>query len=531
MCWEDFLNENRVRRSQVDHKRKDISGSTDNRNPFESDFGRVIFSSACRRLHDKTQVFPLTSDDNIHSRLTHSLEVMNIGLSFAIYLSGNEKFKEVTKLTSEDVLRKVSPILKTACLVHDIGNPPFGHFGEEVIQEYFKNLLFYLKHEDISGNELSKHILKGIRETLYFKQDGKNIDEEIQKRCVDKQLSELKKFLDNPQLKYDYTQFDGNAEGFRILTKLQYLGDLTGLNLTFATLSSILKYPNYNEGNKGDDNIGNHKHGAFFTEKETLDMVMNGCGLRTDKGFIRHPLVFLMEAADSICYLIMDIEDANQKQWLTIDELKKYINEDKYISHEVKTKLVQNAQTTSGDNNFPKKECVSFRNTLISHLMEVATNNFVENLDKIVQGQYNNELIEDNDGVAKLLKYITRKYILSNREITSLEITGEAVITGILNAYIKYFFHTNKDFRDRGKSLISRSIFMTVLHEHKVAYSDDSYFNKKYKDYQSIESLYDVFDVADFTVEERFRLIRDFIACMTDKFALNHIRKLNGQKI
>ena len=221
MCWEDFLNENRVRRSQVDHKRKDISGSTDNRNP-----------------------------------LTHSLEVMNIGLSFAIYLSGNEKFKEVTKLTSEDVLRKVSPILKTACLVHDIGNPPFGHFGEEVIQEYFKNLLFYLKHEDISENELSKHILKGIRETLYFKQDGKNIDEEIQKRCVDKQLSELKKFLDNPQLKYDYTQFDGNAEGFRILTKLQYLGDLTGLNLTFATLSSILKYPNYNEGNKGDDNIG-----------------------------------------------------------------------------------------------------------------------------------------------------------------------------------------------------------------------------------------------------------------------------------
>ena len=148
-----------------------------------------------------------------------------------------------------------------------------------------------------------------------------------------------------------------------------------------------------------------------------------------------------------------------------------------------------------------------------------------------MQGQYNNELIEDNDGVAKLLKYITRKYILSNREITSLEITGEAVITGILNAYIKYFFHTNKDFRDRGKSLISRSIFMTVLHEHKVAYSDDSYFNKKYKDYQSIESLYDVFDVADFTVEERFRLIRDFIACMTDKFALNHIRKLNGQKI
>ena len=258
---------------------------------------------------------------------------------------------------------------------------------------------------------------------------------------------------------------------------------------------------------------------------------MNGCKLKTEKGFIRHPLVFLMEAADSICYLIMDIEDANQKQWLTLDKLKYYIDEDKNISSEIKDKLMKNTRTTSGNNNYSKKEWVSFRTTLLSHLMEVATNNFVENLDDIVRGEYNNELIEDNDGVAKLLKEITREYILSNREITSLEITGEAVISGILNAYIKYFFHTNKDFRNRGKSLISRSIFMTILHEHKEAYHDDSYFVQKYGNYQSIEELYKYFDVADFTVEERFRLIRDFIACMTDKFALNHIRKLNGQKI
>lgn len=268
-----------------------------------------------------------------------------------------------------------------------------------------------------------------------------------------------------------------------------------------------------------------------FRKKEALDKVMNGCGLKTEKGFIRHPLVFLMEAADSICYLIMDIEDANQKQWLTLDKLKYYINKDENISLDIKNKLMQNTQTTSGNNNYSKKEWVSFRTTLLSHLMEVATNNFVEKLGDIVRGEYNNELIEDNDGVAKLLKYITREYILSNREITSLEITGEAVISGILNAYIKYFFHTNKDFRDRGKSLISRSIFMTILHEHKEAYHDDSYFVQKYGNYQSIEKLYKNFDVADFTVEERFRLIRDFIACMTDKFALNHIRKLNGQKI
>ena len=164
--------------------------------------------------------------------------------------------------------------------------------------------------------------------------------------------------------------------------------------------------------------------------------------------------------------------------------------------------------------------------------MGVATHNFVTNLENILNGTYNEELIEDGDGVAKSLNKLSRDIILSNREIISLEITGEAVISGILDAYIKYFFHTNKAFRNRGKALISRSIFMTVLHEHKEKYKEDEDFKMKYGEYQdSIEELYKEFDVADFTVEERFRLIRDFIAGMTDKFALNHIQKLNGQKI
>lgn len=146
----------------------DISGNTDCRNPFESDFGRVVFSSSCRRLHDKTQVFPLTSDDNIHSRLTHSMEVMNIGLSFAIYLCGNQNFKDKTGFTENDILRKISPILKTSCLVHDIGNPPFGHFGEVVIQEYFKKLFANLEkvdNENNDANEISRFIYDGLNKS------------------------------------------------------------------------------------------------------------------------------------------------------------------------------------------------------------------------------------------------------------------------------------------------------------------------------------------------------------------------------
>lgn len=511
MDWEKLLQDKRRRKSKVDDNRFENSGKMDYRNPFESDFGRVIFSSSCRRLHDKTQVFPLTSDDNIHSRLTHSMEVMNIGLSFGIYLCGNQEFKSKTGLEESDILRKISPILKTSCLVHDIGNPPFGHFGEVVIQEYFRDLFDNLKYicdgKGGESSELSRYIYKGL--------------EGFQKES-------LKEFLANESFKNDYTQFDGNAEGFRILTKLQYLGDLFGLNLTYATLAATLKYPNYESKDKKNA-IGKHKHGVFFSEKEVLDDVVKKCGLINPEGkYYRHPLAFLMEAADSICYYIMDIEDAIQKQWIKYEELVSKIQK-----LDIQDKLIPKTE----DGKYSKKEWIDLRTNLLTYLMKIATKEFVDNLDDIIEGNYNEELIEANP-VTKLLKTESSENILSNRDIMSLEVTGEAVISGILNAYIKYFFHKEESFRKRGKTLISKSIFMTVLHEHVELYGQEPFFKDKYKKYESIdgkckqiEELYKEFDVKDFTVEERLRIIRDFIACMTDKFALNHLRKLNGQKI
>lgn len=521
------LAENRLRGSLVDGKRDKLSNDTDNRTPFESDFGRVIFSPACRRLHDKTQVFPLTTDDNIHSRLTHSLEVMNIGLSFAIYLSGNKVFLKKTGLSQIEILRKISPILKTACLVHDIGNPPFGHFGEVVVQDYFTRLFTSLEEQDRS-NILSKYILDGINDTDYIlkKERKKDNVKELNTDRLNFIKTELDKFLANDSLKFDYEQFDGNAEGFRILTKLQYTGDLFGLNLTFATLASTLKYPNIG-GKETGDAIEKHKHGVFFTEKKYLDKIMKTCDLvHNDREYFRHPLSYLMEAADSICYLIMDIEDAIQKDWITLNEVVSNLKESKSFQ-----KIEANLRQTSGDNTYLKKKWVNLRTTLLTHLMEVATLNFVDKLDFIEKGKYKSELIEDGDDVAKVLKELSKQKILSKREIISLEVTGEAVITNILNAYIKYFFHVSKAFRDHGKSLISKSIFMTVLHEHKEEYGDNDAFKSKYGSYEDFEKLSQQFDIADFTVEERFRLIRDFVACMTDKFALHHIQRLNGQKL
>lgn len=521
MKWSEhnFLNAQRKRASDADKIRQE-KPSGDPRNPFESDFGRVIFSPACRRLHDKTQVFPMTTDDNIHSRLTHSMEVMNIGLSFAINLCENKSFQDKTELSNYEIIRKISPILKTSCLVHDIGNPPFGHFGEEVIQDYFAQLLSGLDFEMAvdkklgDSHPLSRYIISGLRE----------VDVE-----TDDKIEDLRQFLGNLSARCDYTEFDGNAEGFRVLTKLQYLGDLKGLNLTYATLASTLKYPNFGKKEKRG-RIAVHKHGIFHTEKDLVENIANVCNLRDkDVNIIRHPLSFLMEAADSICYYLMDIEDAVQKHWITLADVKKAIDDN---LEEERTKCIDEYfNRFKGENPSIQKEWVSYRTALLTYLMGVATNNFVNKLEEIENGKYNCELIEDNDNLYKVLRDISQKKILAEREITSLELTGQAVITGIFDAYIKLLFHPNKSFRKRGKSQISRSIFMTTLHEYYEKHKEDDFFKKKYNGEKNLEKLYGKFDVADFTVEERFRIVRDFVACMTDKFAVKHYQKLSGQKI
>lgn len=306
--WSKYLNDKRLRKSNADASRKTMSSNIDIRNAYESDFGRVVFSAASRRLHDKTQVFPLTDDDNIHSRLTHSLEVMNIGLSFSIYLSGNKTFCEKTELREIGVMRIINPILKTACLVHDIGNPPFGHFGEEVFQDYFKNLFQSLRDE-LNGKNTTSNLARHIIQSLQ-----------------DEKKEELNNFLNDTDWCSDYCAFDGNAEGLRVLTKLQYIGDLYGLNLTTATLASSLKYPNIGQPIK-DGNIAQHKHGVFSTERETVKKIAESCDLAVDNSqFKRHPLTFLVEAADSICYLVMDIEDAISKGWLDAKDVRREIN-------------------------------------------------------------------------------------------------------------------------------------------------------------------------------------------------------------
>lgn len=525
------------------------SNTVDNRLPVERDLGRAIFSPACRRLHDKTQVFPLTNDDNIHSRLTHSLEVMNVGKSFALniaqYDNGkDEKERKWEKRNLKDpyyIDRVFSSILQVVCLIHDIGNPPFGHFGERSIQNYFINLFDEMKDD----RGLGFFIKSNLEKTNYLsKAEGKELkkaedkrDELVINRMKRKQnlVSSfiMKSYQDiirkNCNERLDYTLFDGNAEGFRVITKLQYAGDLYGLNLCKSVLAASIKYPNYQE--KDDTYIAYHKHGIFVTEIPELEKLADECGMRrSDRRYKRHPLCFLMEAADSICYMAMDIEDAILKNWITIEEVLGKVGN--YKLKETPIRNIYNKYIPQEQKEVPNKgrQCIALRSALLAYLVNYATEEFMSNLDKIEEGVYIDELLE-KDSVSKELLGITKNKVLCHREIMSLEVTGDAVITGIFDAYIKMLFHKDKDFRDRGKCMISQSVFKTVLHEHYDKYKDSEEFKVRYSNVKNVESLYYDFDVADFTVEERFRLMRDFVAGMTDKFALSHYRRLSGQKI
>ena len=463
MNWNKLLNPDRKRNTN-----RELDKSIDPRNAFESDFGRVIFSPATRRMHDKTQVFPLTADDNIHSRLTHSMEVMAIGHSLGLRVVENELFLKKTGLPKEEIHRTIPVILKNACLVHDIGNPPFGHFGETVIASYFKKLFNYNMKTEKFGSA----------------------PEWVEKL----KLSDSEK--------RDFTLFDGNAQGLRVLTKLQVLNDDTGLNLTYATLGAFVKYPNF--GNPDKKVLAYKKRGVFQSEIEIFNKVVDECGLKLNGKIIRHPLAFLMEAADSICYLVMDIEDSYNKGWYSYEYISKKLSN---ISESVDNKLKQLNEEEKGLGAETTK-MVKLRIHLISELVKIAVKNFVVNLESICRGDYNKELIHDDpNALADKLADFTYNKVFIKREIQHLELTGHSVLSGLLDYYMNFIFNNSDDYSKRARGIISNSLIRAALIENRI------------KKFEELNDYY------------KIRVIVDYISGMTDQFALNQYQKLSGQKI
>lgn len=501
--WNKYLSSKRYRQSEFASKPAD---SADKRNAFESDFGRVIFSSALRRMHDKTQVVPMTSGDNIHTRLPHSLEVMSIAYSLGINYCRNEAVKAMYNAEERLHLEQTIPvILKTAACVHDIGNPPFGHFGESVIKNWFIDR---------------------------FKNDHTlPLDQEL-----------------------DFSEYDGNAQGFRVLTKQQYQGDLCGLNLTYATLAAYLKYPNKKEKNK-KGYIGDHKHGIFVNERGIFEEIVKECNMDKGGKIRRHPLAFLTEAADTICYSVMDIEDGFIMNCYSFDELISGINT--WIASELDKEPIENIEKLNhyhrgttvpfdilnmiGFNSYKtdhngkavmksdRVKMTDLRVKLLAYLIEMAGNEFIAQLESIDNGTYDQELVDaDPYKICKSLSKFAKKKIFRRKDIEKVELTGSSVITGLLDIMSRYILSDDEAYRNRIKNVLSNSMVKLARQEEEAGNTAEE--EKKNVKYYSQEEMLD-YDLKNFSPYQKFRLIVDNISGMTDKYAVSLFRELSGSKL
>ncbi|MDD6473061.1 MAG: dNTP triphosphohydrolase [Bacteroidales bacterium] len=477
--WDKYLSSERYRSQSEFKKHQEAVNNEEKRNAFESDFGRVAFSSALRRMHDKAQVMPLTTGDSVHTRLTHSIEVMSIAYSLGINLCRDKDFiKMYGKEQAFEYERSIPMILKTAAFVHDIGNPPFGHFGENIIQNYFSE---YLKKRIVTDEQA-----------------------------------------------LDFIHFDGNAEGFRILTRLQYIGDLSGLNLTYATLAAYSKYPNSGDVNKAY--IGTKKHGVFTSESDILEKMAEACNMKTQEGKIkRHPLSFLVEAADSISYNVMDIEDGMTMGWYSFDEMVKQLD---YYLKELSTGKTTSVLAildidfvkNSIDENDQKRMMCDFRVSAIRYLVNLAIRNFKNNLEDIDKGIYSKELIEDGDLLSKAFQKFAQNNIFPQREIEQIELTGNSVINGLLDILLDCAFNPDKKFRNHLKSVISDTFLKVAQREDDASIKPEAY---KYFSKSDVLS----YDIEKLSPYSKLRTIVDLISGMTDRYAVSMYQKLSGQRL
>lgn len=382
MNWEQLLS---LRRQGDTNKRLRIE-QDETRLGFEVDYDRIIFSSAFRSLQDKTQVIPLSKTSFVHTRLTHSLEVSVVGRSLGRIIGKAvlEKYPQLKK-THGYQSNDFGAIVAAASLAHDIGNPPFGHSGEKAIGNYFLN-----------GN-------------------GKRFKSQLSKKEYQ-----------------DLIDFEGNANGFKILSETKN-GVEGGLRLSYATLGAFMKYPKESLPKKPSLNISDKKYGVFQSEKDFFLEVANELGLqnkgdRKDISFSRHPLAFLVEAADDICYTIIDFEDGINLGLI-----------DEEFALEYLIKLVKDNINTIKYNSLKKSSdrLAYLRSLAINTLVTEASSVFINNEEAILNGKFTTSLLDKSNYKAQvddIIKISIQKIYKSNNVIDK-EIAGYKILNTLLEVF------------------------------------------------------------------------------------------------
>lgn len=416
----------------------------DNRNEFQRDYDRLIFSAPFRRLQNKTQVFPLPKSIFVHNRLTHSLEVASVGRSLGMIVSRELVKKDPSQ---SDYLSEIGSIVSAACLAHDLGNPPFGHSGEEAIATFFS--------------------------------EGKGLF--------------LKQKMNEVEWK-DCTIFEGNANAFRLLTH-QFNGRRPGgFVLTYSTLASIVKYPYssiYADEKK-------QKFGFFESEIVDFEKIAQSLGIEKLKSnpnrYVRHPLVYLVEAADDICYQIMDIEDAHKLKILTTEETKTLLLG--FFDEGRKNRIIETLNIVSDVN----EQIAYLRSSVIGKLIDECSKVFIENEEKILAGEFEGSLIknitESAQQAYKNCSATAVKKIYKSQEVLDIELAGYKIILTLLEHFIEAVLHPEKSY---SKQLLDR-----------------------------IPSQYEVESESTYG---KVQSILDYISGMTDVYALDLYRKIMGMEV
>lgn len=434
------------------------------RTSFLRDYDRIIFSSAFRRLQNKTQVFPLPGAVFVHNRLTHSLEVASVGRSLG--KSVGEKLAKKYSANGNDFIdfyrHELQSVIAAACLAHDIGNPPFGHSGEDAIRNFFIQL------------------------------DDKT------KKIIHDHLSENQR--------NDFELFEGNSNAFRILTHSFNENEPGGYKLTYATLAAIVKYPcTSTEGfNKKSGLIATKKSGFFDSEISVYNKIAERLGIPQKTNgthvYARHPFVYLTEAADDVCYRVIDIEDAHRLHIVSLEKLMSlffpfFENEKNYNSLDYIQKKLNNI-------NDDNQKVQFIRAKWIGLMVEKLSDVFLEKEKNLLAGNLEQDLLSclspaDQHSIEAINKFSV-KHIYNYKSVIEIEIAGFNIIGGLLKEFIGAVLKLNNARSEKLLQLVPTQFIITGKQENL------------YNDIQSVV---------------------DFISGMTDLFAIDLYRKITGISI
>ncbi|MBZ9613219.1 dGTPase [Rheinheimera maricola] len=456
---------------------------------LESDRGRIIHSAAVRRLQQKTQVFPLERNAAVRSRLTHSLEVQQCGRFIVQSVFRSLTAAQCEQYGLSELERPVESLVEMACLLHDVGNPPFGHSGESAINQWFSDAL--------------------------------------------PELTQQHQLQHNPQwqtLCTELMQFEGNAQAIRLVHSLQQM------NLTFAQTACILKYTRCATSGTPDKihplSYLQKKPGYFYSEQQFVEQLW--CELATAPG-CRHPLTYIMEAADDISYCLADIEDAVEKGLFSLKELAHQLNT-AFAELEPDGRLIKTERGGSASFSALIKAAldsaeaepvnaastffIKLRVMMIHPLVRHAAAQFISNIAQVYDGTLNRALLEDNSqyhAITATFKQVARKFVFNQSEVETLELQGFRIIAGLLHSYQPLLQLSRADFtavlQDRGYHLCQQQRLAHRLpNKHVAAYQ------------QAVAQI-----TPDDTALElyyRCRLLQDFISGMTDHFAFDEYQTL-----